>query len=143
MTGGRLAVDPATGIVVMAQMMGQAHLGDPPEARARRSANCPGNTSSSVVLGGRTVKMERPRGRTTGGEEIELVTRSVFFAEGPFTRLVTERMVAGVATRRQESPETTEVGVGFVRRRREAAWGLAERWRRRLPIRSGERRWRR
>jgi hypothetical protein len=53
-----------------------------------------------VVLGGRKVSVERPRGRTTEGTEVELDTWAVFSSEDLLTQLVCERMLAGVATRR-------------------------------------------
>jgi putative transposase len=53
-----------------------------------------------VVLGGRNVTAERPRGRTTDGEEIALDTWAVFSSEDLLRQLVVERMLAGVATRR-------------------------------------------
>jgi putative transposase len=59
-----------------------------------------GTTTGSIVLGGRQVKAERPRGRSTAGEEIELGTWKVFASADLLNSLVVERMLAGVATRR-------------------------------------------
>jgi putative transposase len=53
-----------------------------------------------VVLGGRRVATERPRGRTTSGGEIELDTWRAFSSADLLNSLVVERMLAGVATRR-------------------------------------------
>ena len=62
--------------------------------------NWHGNTKGSVVLGGRQVKTERPRGRSTAGTEIELDTWKAFSSADLLNSLVVERMLAGVATRR-------------------------------------------
>jgi len=102
---GLLAFASATGLVVMAQMM-QAELESkigPKHAKLgsdQRVGNWHGTTSGSVVLGGRKVSTERPRGRSTGGAEIELDTWKVFSSEDLLRQLVVERMLAGVATRR-------------------------------------------
>ena len=67
---------------------------------AERSGNWHGTTKGSVVLGGRRVTTERPRGRATTGGEIELDTWKAFSSADLLTSLVVERMLAGVATRR-------------------------------------------
>lgn len=103
---GLLAFATATGLVVMAQMM-EAELTErigPKHAKIPgRRANWHGSTIGSVVLGGRKVAVRRPRGRTSEGKEIELDTWAVFSAEDLLRRLVVERMLAGVATRRHEA----------------------------------------
>jgi transposase-like protein len=102
---GLLAFSSAAGLVVMAQMM-QAELTDRiGEKHAKipageRTGNWHGSTEGSVVLGGRTITTNRPRGRTTGGEEIGLDTWKVFSSKDLLNSLVVERMLAGVATRR-------------------------------------------
>ena len=102
---GLLAFASATGFVVMHQMMaaelaeviGQKHA---KILAAERSGNWHGTTKGSVVLGGRRVSTERPRGRTTTGQEIELDTWKAFSSADQLNSLVVERMLAGVATRR-------------------------------------------
>jgi hypothetical protein len=102
---GLLAFASATGLVVMFQMMqaeltghiGEKHAKIP---AAERRGNWHGTTSGSVVLGGRTVTTERPRGRSTEGTEIELDTWKLFSSKDILDSLVVERMLAGVATRR-------------------------------------------
>jgi putative transposase len=102
---GLLAFASATGLAVMFQMMqteltgriGEKHAKIPAE---KRIGNWHGTTSGSVVLGGRTVTTERPRGRTTEGTEIELDTWKLFSSKDLLEQLVVERMLAGVATRR-------------------------------------------
>lgn len=102
---GLLAFASATGLVVMAQMMSAELEGlvGPKHAKmaaGERMGHWHGTTTGSVVLGGRTVSTERPRGRTTGGEAIALDTWKVFSSATAATSLVVERMLAGVATRR-------------------------------------------
>jgi transposase-like protein len=102
---GLLAFASATGLVVMAQMMqselteriGEKHNKIP---ATERSGNWHGTTKGPVVLGGRTLSTERPRGRTTDSQEIELDTWKVFSSKDLLNSLVVERMLAGVATRR-------------------------------------------
>jgi transposase-like protein len=102
---GLLAFASATGLVVMHQMM-QAELTEAIGEKhakigaAARTGNWHGTTKGSVVLGGRQVSTERPRGRTTDGAEIELDTWKVFSSADLLNSLVVERMLAGVATRR-------------------------------------------
>jgi putative transposase len=102
---GLLAFSAATGLVVMFQMMqaelteriGEKHAKIP---AGERTGNWHGTTEGSVVLGGRTITTQRPRGRTTDGEEIGLDTWKVFSSKDLLNSLVAERMLAGVATRR-------------------------------------------
>jgi putative transposase len=102
---GLLAFASATGLVVMFQMMQAELTGRIGEKHAKipadeRKGNWHGTTEGPVVLGGRTVTTERPRGRTTGGTEIELDTWKLFSSKDLLDSLVVERMLAGVATRR-------------------------------------------
>jgi putative transposase len=102
---GLLAFASATGLVVMRQMM-EAELTErvgvkhAKIAATERVGNWHGTTTGSVVLGGRQVSTERPRGRTSEGAEIELDTWKVFSSADLLNSLVVERMLAGVATRR-------------------------------------------
>jgi hypothetical protein len=100
---GLLAFASATGLVVMHQML-EAELVErigPKHARIRaRAGNRHGTTSGSVVLGGRKVRAERPRGRMRDGTEIALATWAAFASDDLLTQVVMERMLAGVATRR-------------------------------------------
>ena len=102
---GLLAFSSAAGLVVMAQLMqtelteriGKKHA---KIGAGERTGNWHGTTEGSVVLGGRTLTTQRPRGRTTDGEEIGLDTWKVFSSKDLLNSLVVERMLAGVATRR-------------------------------------------
>lgn len=107
MREGLLAFSTAAGLVVMQQMLtaeltsivGAKHakLGD------ERVGNWHGTTTGQVVLGGRKVSVERPRGRTTDGGEVRLATWDMFASEDLLRQVVVERMLAGVATRRHEA----------------------------------------
>ena len=104
---GLLAFASATGLVVMHQMMAAELtevIGDKHAkiGAAERVGNWHGTTKGSVVLGGRQVKTERPRGRSTAGTEIELDTWKAFSSADLLNSLVVERMLAGVATRRHQ-----------------------------------------
>ncbi|MEZ5220285.1 MAG: IS256 family transposase [Ilumatobacteraceae bacterium] len=106
MREGLLAFSTAAGLVVMQQMLtaelasivGAKHakLGD------GRVGNWHGSTTGQVVLGGRKVSVERPRGRTVDGGEVRLATWDMFASEDLLGQVVVERMLAGVATRRHE-----------------------------------------
>jgi hypothetical protein len=57
---------------------------------------------SSVVLGGRKVAIDRQRVRSTAGEELALPTWAAFSGEEILSELATERMLAGLSSRRYE-----------------------------------------
>ena len=99
---GLLAFASATGLVVMHQMMAAEVIGEKHAkiGGGERVGNWHGTAKCSVVLGGRQVKTERPRGRTTSGTEIELGTWKAFTSADLLNSIVVERMLAGVATRR-------------------------------------------
>ncbi|MGH2985632.1 MAG: IS256 family transposase [Solirubrobacterales bacterium] len=65
-----------------------------------RSATRWGREEGSVTLGGRRVSVERPRARSAdGSEEVPLRTYEHFASRDPLTKLVLERIVAGVSCR--------------------------------------------
>ena len=68
-----------------------AHEPDRPASRA-------GTVRSAVVLGGRTVAIQRPRVRTAAGE-VPLPTFQAMAQRDPLDRRVVEQMLVGVATR--------------------------------------------
>lgn len=103
---GLLAMSVGVGLRVMVEMMEDELTGvvGPKHAKlpgrsASRHASAPG----SVVLGGRRVPMSRPRARTTEGTEVALDTYATFTNDDLLTRVVLERMLAGVATRRHRA----------------------------------------
>ncbi len=101
---GLLAMSASVGLLVMYQMMNAemtAKVGAAKHAKlAGRVANWHGDAPGSVVLGGRRVPVDRPRGRTTDKTEIELDTYAQFTNDDLLSEMVMERMLAGVATRR-------------------------------------------
>ena len=105
MRDGLLAFSAAAGLVVMRQML-DAELASIVGAKhaklgSDRVGNWHGTTTGQVVLGGRTVSVERPRGRYAGGDgEVELDTWAAFASDDLLRQVVVERMLAGVATRR-------------------------------------------
>ena len=52
------------------------------------------------MLGGRLVRVERHRARTTEGEELHLDSWEVFSSQDSLDQLTAELVLAGVATRR-------------------------------------------
>jgi len=100
---GLLAMSVAAGMAVMqalfeaeiAEVAGPKGKHDPNRAAVRH-----GTGRGSVTLGGRRVAVNRPRARTLEGHEVPLASYTHFAAEDVLTRVVMERMLAGVATRR-------------------------------------------
>jgi putative transposase len=103
---GLLAMSVGVGLRVMAAMMeaevtarvGPKHAKIPGRT-ATRHASAPG----SVVLGGRRVKVSRPRARTTDGEEVSLGAYRTFADDDLLSEVVMARMLAGLATRRHRA----------------------------------------
>lgn len=104
MREGLLAFSAAAGLVVMRQMLDAELVSIVGAKHAKlpdRVGNWHGTTTGQVVLGGRTVSVERPRGRYVGdGGEVELDTWATFASDDLLRQVVVERMLAGVATRR-------------------------------------------
>ena len=113
---GLLAMSASVGLMVMHEMMNAemtAKVGAAKHAKAAdRIGNWHGDAAGSVVLGGRRVPVARPRGRTTGGGEIELDTYAEFSSDDLLSELIMERMLAGVATRRH-AQVNEPVGTGL------------------------------
>jgi transposase-like protein len=114
---GPLAFSTAAGLVVMQQMLTAELAGIVGAKHAKlgpdRVGNWHGTTAGQVVLGARKVSVERPRGRYSGGGEVELDTWATFANEDLLRQVVVERMLAGVATRRHvevAEPVGTVVG---------------------------------
>src|SRR3989441_10091330 len=101
---GLLALSVGVGLGVLAELMeeevdevvGPKGQHDPGRAALRH-----GHESGEVTLGGRRVGLERPRVRSAdGASELPLATYRHFADRDPLTRVVLERMLAGVASRR-------------------------------------------
>jgi len=100
---GLLGLCADVGLMVMAQMLDAemtARVGPKHAKIPGRLANWHGTTKGPVVLGGREMTVSRPRGRTVEDTEIELDAWAAFSSKDLLDRLTTERMLAGVATRR-------------------------------------------
>ena len=100
---GLLAMSVAAGLAVM-QAMFEAEItavaGPKGRHDPQRAAVRHGSGRGSVALGGRRVPVRRPRARTVEGHEVPLVSYAHFAADDLLSRVVLERMLAGVATRR-------------------------------------------
>jgi putative transposase len=104
---GLLALSVGVGLGVLAELMeeevdevvGPKGKHDPGRAALRH-----GHESGEVTLGGRRVGVERPRVRSADGRsELPLQTYAHFADRDPLTKVVLERMLAGVSTRRYRS----------------------------------------
>ncbi len=101
---GLLALSVGVGLGVLAELMEEEVV----EVVGRRGKHDPervavrhGHGSGEVTLGGRRVGVERPRVRSADGrEEVRLLTYEHFADRDPLSRIVLERMLAGVSTRR-------------------------------------------
>lgn len=100
---GLMAFCCSAGLAVVAQIMeeeltqkvGPKGRHDPERAGTRN-----GSAPGSVVLGGRSVPVRRPRATKTGGGEVQLDSYATFSDRDLLTQVAVERMLAGVATRR-------------------------------------------
>lgn len=95
-----------------AQLCGERYRHDA-ERRAMRAGHAPGE----LVMGGRKVRVSRPRARTAdGSQELALPSWRTFSMEDPLERDVVEKMVVGVSTRKYRRaldampPELEEFG---------------------------------
>ena len=143
---GLLALSVGVGLGVLSELMeeevddvvGLKGRWDPDRAAVRH-----GHEGGEVTLGGRRVEVRRPRARTADGEsEVALAIYQHFADRDPLRRVVLERMLAGVSTRRYrrtQEPVGTEVETrarstsksavsrSFVERTREALGELMSR----------------
>jgi transposase-like protein len=101
---GLLALSVGVGLGVLAELLeeevvevvGTKGKHDPTRVAVRH-----GHESGEVTLGGRRVQVERPRVRSADGRsELLLETYAHFADRDPLTRVVLERVLAGVSTRR-------------------------------------------
>ena len=100
---GLMAFCCSAGLAVVGQIM-EAEMTAKAGVRGRhdpdRSATRNGSAPGSVVLGGRTVPLRRPRATRTEGGEVHLDSYAAFNDRDLLSALAVERMLAGVATRR-------------------------------------------
>jgi putative transposase len=100
---GLLAMSVSIGLGVFVEMMEEeisARVGAKHAKLGDRSASRHGSAPGSVVLGGRRVKVRRPRARSADGAELSLNTYKAFASDDQLGDLVMARMLAGLATRR-------------------------------------------
>ena len=104
MREGLLAFTTAAGLAVFRALLDEelvSKIGTKHAKNPDRAGNWHGTTTGQVVLGGRKISVERPRGRLVdGGGEIGSATWDVFAADDLLQQVIVERMLAGVATRR-------------------------------------------
>jgi hypothetical protein len=107
---GLLALSVGVGLGVLTELMEEEVddvVGPKGKHNRDRVAVRHGHEDGSVTLGGRRVGVERPRVRTVDGESgVPLSTYEHFADRDPLARVVLERMLAGVSTRRY--PRTQE-----------------------------------
>jgi putative transposase len=100
---GLMAFCCSAGLAVVAQLMEEemtATVGPKGRHDPERAATRNGSAPGSVVLGGRSVPVRRPRATKTEGGEVHLDSYAVFGDRDLLTQVAVERMLAGVATRR-------------------------------------------
>ncbi|MFL5862077.1 MAG: IS256 family transposase [Solirubrobacteraceae bacterium] len=143
---GLLALSVGVGLGVLSELMEEEVddvVGPKGKHNAERTAVRYGHEDGEVTLGGRRVGVQRPRVRTVDGDaEVPLSTYEHFADRDPLGRVVLERMLAGVPTRRyrrtQEpvgeqvevrarSTSKSAVSRTFVQRTREALGELMSR----------------
>jgi transposase-like protein len=143
---GLLALSVGVGLGVLTELMDEELddvVGPKGKWNAERTAVRHGHEAGEVTLGGRRVEVQRPRVRTADGDaEVPLQTYEHFADRDPLGRVVLERMLAGVSTRRYrrtQEPVGEQVETGarstsksavsrtFVERTREALGELMSR----------------
>jgi putative transposase len=143
---GLLALSVGVGLGVLEELMAEEVdelVGPKGKHNPDRTAVRHGHEAGEVTLGGRRVEVPRPRVRTADGEaEVPLSTYEHFADRDPLRRVVLERMLAGVSTRRyrrtqepvgedveQQSRSTSKSAVSrtFVERTRKALGELMSR----------------
>jgi len=77
----------------------EALCGSPRRWQAQRQAYRHGYDEGQLVLGGRKVRVRKPRVRRAGGKEIPLPSWKQFASEDPLRHRVLEQIAAGVSTR--------------------------------------------
>jgi putative transposase len=107
MREGLLALAVGTGLQVMAALMEAdvtAACGPKGRHDSERVAVRHGRGPGSVTLGGRRVRVERPRMRTSDGSgEVAVASYELFSDTEVLGRMALERMLAGLSTRRYPS----------------------------------------
>ena len=101
---GLLALSVGVGLSVVHELMEaevDGVVGPKGKWNSDRAAKRHGHERGSMTLGGRRVEVSRPRIRTADDErELPVATYDYFADRDPLTRVVMERMLAGVSTRK-------------------------------------------
>ena len=101
---GLLALSVGVGLGVVHELMElevDEVVGPKGKRNPDRTAKRHGHEDGSMTLGGRRVKVPRPRMRTAEDEhELPVETYEYFADRDPLTRAVMDRMLAGVSTRK-------------------------------------------
>jgi len=101
---GLLALAVGTGLQVMEAMFAsdvEGLCGPKSKHNAKRVGYRHGSEGGSVTLGGRRLRVQRPRVRASeGSEELGLPSYELFASTEVLGRLAMERMLAGLSTRR-------------------------------------------
>ena len=101
---GLLALSVGVGLGVLSELMEEEVddvVGPKGKHNPERVAVRHGHEGGEVTLGGRRLEVKRPRVRSADGEaEVPLATYQHFADRDPLARVVLERMLAGVSTRR-------------------------------------------
>ena len=101
---GLLALSVGVGLGVLTEMLEDEVdevVGPRGKWNRDRTAVRHGHDDGEVTLGGRRVQVRRPRVRTVDGQaEVPLASYEYFADRDPLARVVLERMLAGVSTRR-------------------------------------------
>jgi hypothetical protein len=101
---GLLALSVGVGLGVLSELMEEEVddvVGPKGKHNPDRVAVRHGHEDGEVTLGGRRLEVKRPRVRAADGEtEVPLATYQHFADRDPLARVVLERMLAGVSTRR-------------------------------------------
>jgi putative transposase len=101
---GLLALSVGVGLSVVHELMEcevEEVVGPKGKHNIERTAKRHGHEDGSLTLGGRRVRVSRPRMRTADDErELPVQTYEHFADRDPLTRAVMDRMLAGVSTRR-------------------------------------------
>jgi transposase-like protein len=143
---GLLALSVGVGLGVLTEMLEEEVdevVGPKGKWNPERAAIRHGHDGGEVTLGGRRVPVSRPRVRTAdGSSEIPLQTYQHFADRDTLARVVLERMLAGVSTRRYQrtqepvgeevetaarSTSKSAVSRTFIERTRQALIGLMSR----------------
>ena len=143
---GLLALSVSVGLGVLSELLEEEVnelVGPKGSWKRDRRVVRHGHEDGGVTLGGRRVVVSRPRVRTADGEsELPLVSYEHFADRDQLGRVVLERVLAGVSTRkyrraqdpvgaqaavRERSTSKSWVSRAFVERTREALWQLMSR----------------